>query len=768
MSYTIKSISLVFLVIVSFFLKAQQSVPPTAPVLLTVQGKIYEEDDALNGAVITVNQGARVVSTITTGSDGKYNFQLPLGGDYLVSVTKPGLINKKFSITTRGIPPDRAQEAFGAIDAQVTLWKKVDGVDYTALNQPANKYAYSPDRQNFDYDKAYLEQMLALIDNIREQEKALEKKNKDAEKNYQAAIKDGDKGFGKKDYQVALSKYNEALSYKKDDVTAKQKIEQTNEALKADAAAAKAKADADAAVKAKADADAKAKLAADAAAKAKSDADAKAKADADAAAKTKAEADAKAKLAADAAAKAKSDADAKAKADADAAAKTKAEADAKAKLAADAAAKAKSDADAKAKADADAAAKAKADADTKAKLAADAAAKAKSDADAKSKADSDAAAKTKADADAKAKLAEDAAVKAKADDAIAKKKAEEDNKNKSVTELETKYKAAISRGDAGFKKKDWDNARAAYVEALGYKSKEEYPQSQIMLIDDAKQDEIDARKKATDVAVKAKADADAAAKRKAEEDNKNKSTAELESKYKDAVSRGDAGFKKKDWDNARAAYVEALSYKAKEQYPKDQIMLIDDTKQDEIDARKKAETDAAAKAKADADAIAAKAKVDAEAKRKADEEKGKTTKNTVRPTLGGGNDVQYRAAIVRGDNNMKFKQYKEAVAAYSEALTYKTYDAIATSKLTEAQKNLTTVDTSTLTAKKEVNPLALKYPQGVTEETSSDKGVVVIRRIMVKGDEAWVYTKKIFNWGGVQWYKDDVAISQSAWENDTK
>ena len=287
-----------------------------------------------------------------------------------------------------------------------------------------------------------------------------------------------------------------------------------------------------------------------------------------------------------------------------------------------------------------------------------------------------------------------------------------------------------------------------------------------MLIDDAKQDELDAKKKAADADAKAKAEADAVAKKKAEEDAKNKSTAEIETKYKAAIARGDGGFKKKDWDNARAAYVEALTYKAKEQYPKDQIMLIDDAKQDEINAKKKAETDAAAKAKADADAIVAKAKADAEAKRKADEEKGKA-KNTVRQPLGGGNDVQYRAAIVRGDNNMKFKQYKDAVSAYTEALGYKSNDAIAASKLADAQKNLT-IDTTTLEAKKEVNSLALKYSQGVTEETSTDKGVVIIKRIVVKGGDAWVYTKKIFNWGGVQWYKDDVAISQSAWENDTK
>src|SRR6185312_3001921 len=133
-----------------------------------------------------------------------------------------------------------------------------------------------------------------------------------------------------------------------------------------------------------------------------------------------------------------------------------------------------------------------------------------------------------------------------------------------------------------------------------------------------------------------------------------------------------------------------------------------------------------------------------------------------------GNDVPYRAAIVRGDNNFKFKQYKDAVSAYTEALAYKPNDLYATKQLALAQKNLTGgADTNKL-PKKEPNPLTKKYPQGVTEETLPGQGFVEIRRILVKGDDAWVYRKRIFNWGGVQCYKDDVTITPSAWESETK
>src|SRR5437762_2768487 len=88
-----------------------------------------------------------------------------------------------------------------------------------------------------------------------------------------------------------------------------------------------------------------------------------------------------------------------------------------------------------------------------------------------------------------------------------------------------------------------------------------------------------------------------------------------------------------------------------------------------------------------------KRKADEEAKRKAEEEKGKS-KHKTRTVIG--EDVEYKAAIVRGDNSMKFKRYKEAAEGYNEALTYKPNDAYATTKLAEAQKNLSSDEAATV------------------------------------------------------------------------
>ncbi len=255
--------------------------------------------------------------------------------------------------------------------------------------------------------------------------------------------------------------------------------------------------------------------------------------------------------------------------------------------------------------------------------------------------------------------------------------------------------------------------------------------------------DADARAK-LDAAAQAKADAEA--KKKADEDEKAKALA-------DAKAKADA--------DARAKLDASAKAKA------------------DAEAKKKADEDA--KAKAVADAAKAKADADAAAKKKADEdalakanddkEKGKA-KNTIRQQLGG-SELQYKAAKDRGDNAMKFKQYQDAFTAYTEALTYKPNDAYATGKLALAQKNLngitaSVIPTNTVVAKKDANPLLAKYKEGVTEEIIPGRGFVEIRRTVVKGENAWVYRKRQFDFGQVVFYKDEDQITQNVWDNETK
>jgi hypothetical protein len=272
-------------------------------------------------------------------------------------------------------------------------------------------------------------------------------KEKELNDKYTAAIAKADAALFTKNYEVAKTAYNEALTIKPNEQLPKDKISGIDKIISENAEKeklAKEKADADAAEKARL-----AKEKADAAA-AEQARIAKEKADADAAQKEKL---AKEKAAADAAAEQARLA--KEKADAYAAekariAKEKADAEAEqARLA-------------KEKADADAAEKARI-----AKEKADAAA-AEQTRIAKEKADADAALKEKL---AKEKAAADAAEKER----LAK---EEEKKA-----FDRKYNAVIAKGDSAIAIKDFPKAKIAFNEAIALKPSDELPKNKLKEID---------------------------------------------------------------------------------------------------------------------------------------------------------------------------------------------------------------------------------------------------------------------------------------------
>ncbi|MCA6443610.1 MAG: hypothetical protein IM600_09310, partial [Bacteroidetes bacterium] len=331
--------------------------------------RIEKDGKGTGSANVNVLQNGKPFRTVVTGDDGKLKLDLPFGFNYQIVVSKPQLCTKKFEVSTIGIPEDSREMAF-KVDG-ISLFELQKGIDYSVLNQTLLKVNYNAGTQNMDYDEAYFNQIQGALAQLKELERSAIQKAKEKEASYQNAIKNGDKQFQKKEWQVALSSYQEATSIKPEESYPKEQIANINKLI----------AEADA--KAKAEAEAKAKAEAERLAKEKADAEAKAKAEAERLAKEKADAEAKAKAEAERLAKEKADAEAKAKAEAERLAKEKADADAKAKAEAERLAKEKADADAKAKAEAERLAKEKADADAKAKAEAERLAKEKADADAK-------------------------------------------------------------------------------------------------------------------------------------------------------------------------------------------------------------------------------------------------------------------------------------------------------------------------------------------------------------------------------------------------
>lgn len=216
------------------------------------------------------------------------------------------------------------------------------------------------------------------------------------------------------------------------------------------------------------------------------------------------------------------------------------------------------------------------------------------------------------------------------------------------------YNAAIAAADAKFKLSDWAGAKAKYEEALSVKAGEAYPTGQIAKCDENIKAAADKKYNDAIAAADAKFDAadwsgakvkyqEALAMRPAEQYPKDRVTAcddniaksGLDKSYTAAIAAADAKFKASDWTGAKGKYQEALSMKAGEQYPKDQIAICDQN-------------------------IANAA----------------------------GLEERYSKAIARGDSAFKTEDYETAQSGYQQALDLKPGQAYPKAQLDEIKKRL--------------------------------------------------------------------------------
>jgi hypothetical protein len=738
---------------------------------LPFSSRIEKSGKKLQGATVTLMQGSSKVSETMTGDDGAFKFQIPPNGDFTIVVTKPGHCTKKFTVSTRGVPEDKKAGDFKGFNVEsISLFEPLPGIDYSVLNQPLVKVNYDATKDNFDYDEAYSNQMLSALERLRQLELDALNKQKELEANYAASIKAGDNAFKKKDWVMARAGYNQALTFKSAELYPKAQLAQIeiiikdqealNKKAEADKKAAEdaAKAASDAAAKKVADEAAAKKAAEDAAAKKAAEDQAKADAEAARLAKEKADKELADKLAKDAAAKkaadeaaAKKAAEDKAKADADAAAKKAAEDKAKADAETARLAKEKADKELADKLAKEAADK-KAAADAAAKKLADEAA-AKKAAEDKAKADAEVArlAKEKADKEALDKLSKEEAAKKITADAAAKKLADEAAAKK-ATEDKAKAEAEAARlaKEEAAKKAAEDKAKAEAEAARLAKEKADKEANEKLSKEDAAKkaaaDKLEADRLAKETAIKKAAEDKAKAEAEAARLAKEKADKEAN----DKLSKDEAAKK------AAADKLEADRL-AKEKADKEA-----NDKLSKEDAAKKAAAD-----KLEADRLA-KEEAARLAKEKAAKEAAEAAANKVKTTPPPLTVDKYKEAKDKADALFNMKRYQEAKLPYEEALIAKAGDSYAKGKLAEIEKLLKSDAAVAVNVDAKKKALLDKYAPGITEETIIGTGVVILQRVVVKETDVYVYQKKMFSWGGISYFRDAKAITESTFEQETK
>lgn len=227
MSYSnpIFFIRLTFAIVFLFFFNFSFS----QNVTVDFEGKVSNDNAILSESIVQVLQNGKLLTSFKTGEDGSYNVYLPLGHDYMISISKNNYVQKYFSVSTKGIPADQASIKFPTISADVDLFKYHEGVDYSLFDEPINKFYYNSRKGDFEYDKKYLKEKKEAMRKI----KMAEKKSIElALQKNEAQQKELSKSIGNKEVANKLSEEKKAL----DEKLAKQSlmlklIEEENESI---------------------------------------------------------------------------------------------------------------------------------------------------------------------------------------------------------------------------------------------------------------------------------------------------------------------------------------------------------------------------------------------------------------------------------------------------------------------------------------------------------------------------------------------------------
>lgn len=192
-------------------------------------------------------------------------------------------------------------------------------------------------------------------------------------------------------------------------------------------------------------------------------------------------------------------------------------------------------------------------------------------------------------------------------DAAAQEQAELERLQREQQEKDRQYNALVEQADKDFKAASYAAATAGYTSALEVKPDEAHPADRLAEIQQllaaqaaadsaqAAQEEAERARLAEEARRQAEADSILAAQEaaelarlEAERRRQAESEAEVQARYDDAIMMADAAFRNQAYDLAREGYQEALSAKPGEAYPQAQLQAIEQAIADRLQAEQDA------------------------------------------------------------------------------------------------------------------------------------------------------------------------------------
>ncbi len=146
---------LILPLLVSFSLQSLAQQKLKTPIKLNIEDGNFAET-----SVVVKNSTTGETNTVPGAA--KFDLDLKVNCDYVISFSKPGYITKKIQLNTSA-PADRISQGFYPFNFEVNLFKQYDGVNIVVFNQPVGKISYNRLIDDFDYDTDYTKQIQSAL-----------------------------------------------------------------------------------------------------------------------------------------------------------------------------------------------------------------------------------------------------------------------------------------------------------------------------------------------------------------------------------------------------------------------------------------------------------------------------------------------------------------------------------------------------------------------------------------------------------------------------
>ncbi len=180
----------------------------------------------VSGVEITVYKDGNKYNTVNTNSSGKYELILNFEHNYKVVYSYPGLVSKFLTFNLKDIP-DVSKEGGSEISIDMELFKEIEGLDVSILDNPIGKFEYNPSTMEVNYNKEYTSQMKAQLAALMREYDRKSKEEADRrekmEQDFKNLVQKGDDAVRNKKYSDGVDFYADALVLKPDDENVKEK-----------------------------------------------------------------------------------------------------------------------------------------------------------------------------------------------------------------------------------------------------------------------------------------------------------------------------------------------------------------------------------------------------------------------------------------------------------------------------------------------------------------------------------------------------------------